>query len=418
MRRMRSTGGRTPFRPGQTARHDRRGRRGQSLVEFALIVPLLLFLTVIALDFGRVYLGWINLQSMTRIAANLAANNPTAWSDGNAEVLATYQNQIRNDAAATNCALPTAGGVPVAPSPVFSDASGNGAVDDIGDNASVAISCTFDLITPGIKNIFGGTITVSASSVFPVTTGMTASGGTGPSGDPPAAAFSGNGTLAPSTLSGVAPFTVTFRDTSGGNPTSWLWEFQDGSPDSTLQDPLDHTFVLPGTYLVKMTATNVLGSSNETMGITVVAPSTVDFTSGTPNGTAPLTVTFVDNSTPGGTTYTWNFGSGEGTATGTTASHTYTTPGDYTVSLTVDYPGIGPVTTTRTNYVSVGVGLCTVPHLDGVKRNNAPGVWLTAGFTGTVSDGVGAPSGNYTIVRQSITALSKAPCNSNVVVNN
>src|SRR5262245_34621664 len=126
--RMRSTRGRTPVRPARPDRHDRRGRLGQSLVEFALIVPLLLFLTVVALDFGRVYLGWINLQSMTRIAANLAANNPTAWSDGNAEVLATYQNQVRNDASATNCALPTAGGVPVAPSPVFSDATGNGAV--------------------------------------------------------------------------------------------------------------------------------------------------------------------------------------------------------------------------------------------------------------------------------------------------
>jgi hypothetical protein len=53
-----------------------------------------------------------------------------------------------------------------------------------------------------------------------------------------------------------------------------------------------------------------------------------------------------------------------------------------------------------------------------VKRNNAQGVWTGAGFTGTVSDGVGAPNGNYTIVRQSITALSPAPCSSSVVVNN
>ncbi|HEY2887572.1 MAG TPA: TadE family protein, partial [Candidatus Limnocylindrales bacterium] len=41
----------------------RRGRlaipRGQSLVEFALILPAMLFLSLIVLDFGRVYLGWI-----------------------------------------------------------------------------------------------------------------------------------------------------------------------------------------------------------------------------------------------------------------------------------------------------------------------------------------------------------------------
>src|SRR5688572_3776687 len=99
------------LRPADGHRRDRHHRRrGQSLVEFAIVLPIMLFLTVIALDFGRVYLGWINLQSMSRIAANLAANNPTAWQGGgDAAVQAKYQNQIRNDAAATNCQLPTVG---------------------------------------------------------------------------------------------------------------------------------------------------------------------------------------------------------------------------------------------------------------------------------------------------------------------
>ena len=124
-----------PFhRPRYAARRER--SRGQSLVEFALVVPILLFLTVIALDFGRVYLGWINLQSMTRIAANLAANNPTAWNGGgDPDVLATYQAQIRNDAAATNCQLPVVGGKRTAPPPTFTGTS-------IGDSVTVAMSCT------------------------------------------------------------------------------------------------------------------------------------------------------------------------------------------------------------------------------------------------------------------------------------
>ena len=84
-------------------RHHRERSLGQSLVEFAIVLPIILFLTLIALDFGRVYLGWINLQSMSRIAANLAANNPTAWQGGgDIAVQAKYQNQIRNDAAATD----------------------------------------------------------------------------------------------------------------------------------------------------------------------------------------------------------------------------------------------------------------------------------------------------------------------------
>ena len=114
------------------------------------------------------------------IAANLAANNPTAWQGGgDANVQAKYQNQIRNDAAATNCKLPLSGGQQTAPAPVFADTGGNGASDDIGDSATVSLSCTFNLITPGIKNIVGGSITVSASSVFPVKSGMTATGGGG-----------------------------------------------------------------------------------------------------------------------------------------------------------------------------------------------------------------------------------------------
>jgi PKD repeat protein len=405
------------LRPAAGHRRDRHHRRrGQSLVEFAIVLPILLFLTVIALDFGRVYLGWINLQSMSRIAANLAANNPTAWQGGgDAAVQAKYQNQIRNDAAATNCQLPTVGGVTTAPNPTFSDTGGNGAADDIGDSAMVQLSCTFNLITPGIRDIFGGTIAVSTSSVFPVKSGMTSTGGGGPAGTPPNAAFTGNGSLAPSSLSGTTPFTVVFRDTSGSNPTSWLWEFNDGTPNSTLQDPLDHVFQNAGTFIVAMTATNPWGSSTEYMSVTVVDATTVDFTYVMSSPNAPSTVDFTDVSTAGGTSSDWTFGSGQGSGTGTTTSHTYSASGTYQVTLTVTYP-TGPLSATKT--ISVGAGLCTVPSLNGVKRNNAQAAWTGAGFTGTVGDGPGAPNGNYTILSQSITAASQVPCSSSVTVNN
>lgn len=103
----------------------RRVPRGQSLVEFALILPIMLLLTLTAVDFGRVYLGWINLQNMARSASNFAANNPEAWLDpsdpDNAATITKYRNQVLNDAAATNCVLNP--GVPA--DPTFLD--GNGA---------------------------------------------------------------------------------------------------------------------------------------------------------------------------------------------------------------------------------------------------------------------------------------------------
>jgi PKD repeat protein len=403
------------------SRRQRERTLGQSLVEFAIVVPIILFLTLIALDFGRVYLGWINLQSMSRIAANLASNNPTAWSGGgDAAVQAKYQNQIRNDAAATNCELPKVGGVQTAPAPTFADAGGNGSTEDIGDEAHVSLSCTFHLITPGISNLLGGTVAVSASSMFPVSTGMTDPGaGGGIPGVAPNAAFTGNGVFAPSTISGTAPFTVQFRDTSGGNPNTWLWDFADGTT-STAQDPPLHTFPVvpvPATYIVTMTASNAYGSSTESMSVTVTVPSVVDFTSNTQSGDAPLAVTFTDASSPGGTAYAWDFGAGEGTGTGATASHTYSTPGSYTVSLTVTYP-TGDVTTTKTNYISVNVGLCTVPQLSNVRRNDAQARWTGAGFSGTVTDGPSAPSGNYLIKSQAPTYNSQVPCSSSAVVNN
>jgi PKD repeat protein len=400
----------------------RRRTRGQSLVEFALVLPVMLFLTLTALDFGRIYLGYINIQNMARIAANYAANNPSAWSGGgDADAQARFRNQILQDGAVSNCRLPVAGGSPVVPVPTFSDENGDGTSNGLGDTAQVTITCTFDVITPMIANVVGKTIQVSGQSTFPVKTGMTATGpGGGPSGTPPNAAFTGNGTVSPGAITGAAPFAVEFRDTSGGSPTAWSWTFPTGTPaTSPLQDPLFVTFTSPGTYTVQMEASNFFGTSTASMAVTVTPASAADFTTSPnpPAGSPGLNVTFADASSPGGTSYAWTFGAGEGGVTNPTnasVSHLYNTPGTYTATLTVTY-ATGAVSASRT--VTIGVSQCTAPSLNGVHRNSASGVWSGAGFTGTVADGAGAPNGNYTITTQSVVAGSKTACTSGVVVN-
>lgn len=78
---------------------------------------------------------------------------------------------------------------------------------------------------------------------------------------PPTAGYTS--TLAVNGLvSGTAPFSVPFLDTSTQNPESWAWDFGDGSTGSTTQHPL-HTFEKPGTYTVTLTATNAAGSDSE-----------------------------------------------------------------------------------------------------------------------------------------------------------
>jgi len=421
-------------RPGDTsrvvyARHQRERSRGQSLVEFALVIPILLILTSIALDFGRVYLGYINLQNMSRIAANFAANNPSAW-DATPEpkVQLQYRNQILADAAATNCTLPVDGsGDAIVPTPTFADTNGNGLTTDLGDTARVEIACSFGVITPGVSNVVGDTVQVAAASSFPVKTGMTSKGPGGGGGSPPNAAFSGNGVIAsvgaPASISGGAPFIVDFRDTSGGNPTAWLWTFPD-PPASTspLQDPLLHTFADPGTYVVTMEATNLLGSSTASMTVTVTAASGVAFHADQQDIGVGQTVTFTNDSATGGTAWDWTFGAGEGTSSLENPTHTYNATGTYTVSLTVTYPTpTGPMSHTEVGYIRVNVGMCPVPQLGGVRFNSAEGIWQGApyNFTGVVIRAPGAPSGNFIITAQSVTygLSATAPCDSDVVVD-
>jgi len=72
---------------------------------------------------------------------------------------------------------------------------------------------------------------------------------------PPIAAF----TVSPP--SGDIPLAVSFADGSSGSPTSWLWDFGDGTT-STEQNPR-HTYVSPGTYGVTLTVSDAYGSDTE-----------------------------------------------------------------------------------------------------------------------------------------------------------
>jgi PKD repeat protein len=55
--------------------------------------------------------------------------------------------------------------------------------------------------------------------------------------------------------SGSAPLTVHFVDLSIGNPSLWVWNFGDGSPQSLESNPV-HTFTHPGMYTVTLEVAN------------------------------------------------------------------------------------------------------------------------------------------------------------------
>ena len=58
---------------------------------------------------------------------------------------------------------------------------------------------------------------------------------------------------------GNSPLKVTLKDASAGSPTSWKWNFGDGST-KTSQNPI-HIYLKAGSYTVKLTATNAVGSN-------------------------------------------------------------------------------------------------------------------------------------------------------------
>jgi len=71
-------------------------------------------------------------------------------------------------------------------------------------------------------------------------------------------------------VNGTAPLAVHFTDTSTAGPATWSWNFGDGTT-ATGQNP-DHTYNMPGTYPVTLTAANAVGANTSPVQTIVVAP--------------------------------------------------------------------------------------------------------------------------------------------------
>ena len=71
----------------------------------------------------------------------------------------------------------------------------------------------------------------------------------------------------------LAGLAVTFADASTGDPTSWAWDFGDGST-STLQNPA-HTYGTPGAYTVSLTVTSAGGADAASSAVTVAPACTI-----------------------------------------------------------------------------------------------------------------------------------------------
>ena len=139
---------------------------------------------------------------------------------------------------------------------------------------------------------------------------------------------------------GPVPLHVKFTDTSTGSPTTWSWNFGDGTTSSS-QNPV-HTYTNPGTYSVTLTASNGY-SSHTTTALKTSSRSYgtpgAQFTANQTAGPRPLTVQFTDTSTG----HTGRIGRGTLTATGDRFDrpnpvHVFSGAGTHNVVLTVSNP--------------------------------------------------------------------------------
>ncbi|MDX2002113.1 MAG: PKD domain-containing protein [Chitinophagales bacterium] len=156
---------------------------------------------------------------------------------------------------------------------------------------------------------------------------------------------------------GCFPKSIQFTDLSvpGSAPiVSWIWDFGDGTT-STQQNP-NHTYTGSGTYSVVLLirdANGCTGRISLNNYIRISAQPTAAFTAApTAACSAPLTVNFSNTSTGTNLSYDWSFGDGS-TSNAQNPSHTYTSLGAYTVSLTVSAPGGCTNTLTRNNYITL-----------------------------------------------------------------
>lgn len=155
-------------------------RRGQAIVEMAIILPLLVVLLVMAIDAGRIFFGWVALQNASRIGADYAATQADAWNGNPAKLQDErdyYAFLVRQDLQALGCQ-----GSPIPP-PNF-DPDGDG-ITDFTDGALVRVEleCDFGLLTPLAESFLGSPATLHARSDFAINRTIVL--GLPPPGNPP-----------------------------------------------------------------------------------------------------------------------------------------------------------------------------------------------------------------------------------------
>ena len=241
--------------------------RGQSLVEFALVLPLLILLMVIAVDFGRIYFSYIQVTNAAREAANYAALNPT----DTVNILVAAQRETDAQAQTGESAIQI-------PPPICRNAAGtvitcataNESGSGAGNTITVTVREPFSFLTLFVNNFWHNNFQISASATATVF-GFVASGPGSPPGacGVPTASFT---VISDSTLQISVDPSNSSPSSGVCNISGYNWTWGDGNADVGSASASTHTYASAGTYTVILEVTNQGGTSTSSHVVTVPTP--------------------------------------------------------------------------------------------------------------------------------------------------
>ena len=160
-------------------------------------------------------------------------------------------------------------------------------------------------------------------------------------------------------VSGCSPLVVSFTDASTGNPTSYLWNLGNGTT-SNRQNP-STTYFEPGKYTITLTIKNSLGADSivKSQYITVNPKPVPKFTVNNTTGCFPLKTQFTDQTgADAGSIVKWEWDFGDGVLSNLqNPSHTYTSTGNFNVSLRITNSNGCVGSTTIGSYIRINTGV-------------------------------------------------------------
>ena len=180
--------------------------------------------------------------------------------------------------------------------------------------------------------------------------------------------------LTASPSSGYAPLTTwLYASYTGGAPTTWSWNFGDGTTSSVAGNT-SHQYATPGTYSAALTVSNVYGSSSLSRSITVqtpAAPVLYSVYASPTSGTAPLTVNLSASYSGSVATWLWNFGDGTTSTQAGYVSHVYSVANSYATTLTIS--NAGGSSSRQSNTVTVNPAPQTPPQISSLIASPSSG---------------------------------------------